>query len=77
MSVDRSGAGVAAGLFWDAVHDRVVLSTAPAGTRELKEYWKQLHNLVHELQHIFGGGYGEYYGLKKLMTRLAQHQLLL
>jgi hypothetical protein len=55
MSLDQSGAGVAAGLHWDAVHDRSAVLIG-SDSWDLSQYWRQLHNLTHEIEHIFGAG---------------------
>jgi hypothetical protein len=65
-SIDQSGAGVAAGLYWDAIHDRETLVNAAPGSWDLSQYWHQLHNMTHEIEHIFGAGIGEYYNLRQL-----------
>ena len=60
MGIDESGAGVAAGLYWDAVYDR---STLEDDSDELQQYWRQISNMVHEIEHVFGAGISEYYNL--------------
>ena len=65
MAFDDSCAGVAADLHWDAVHDRAALESA-TGTPAWLQYCRQLHHLLHELEHIFGAGIGEYYGLLRV-----------
>ncbi len=62
MAFDDSCAGVAADLHWDAVHDRSALKNQ-ASSDGLLEYCRQLHHLIHEIEHIFGAGVGEYYNL--------------
>ena len=57
---DMSGAGVAWGLKWDRIYNPSELID---GSRELEEYWFQIHAIVHELQHVFGAGLSEYYNL--------------
>ncbi len=59
-SFDSSGAGVASRLKWDAIHDRDSLT---GGSDELKQYWRQLNHITHEVEHIFGAGISEYYNL--------------
>jgi hypothetical protein len=54
---------VAAELYWDAIHNRNALLDLPADTRPIQQYIRQLHHLTHEIEHIFGAGYGEYYNL--------------
>ncbi len=61
MTFDSSGAGVAGGLFWDKIHDPDSLTGPDSDT---SEYWKQIHNIIHEFQHVFGAGISEYYNLK-------------
>ncbi|MGJ7553120.1 Ig-like domain-containing protein [Variovorax sp. RB3P1] len=57
--------GVAWNLNWVAIHDPLRLSRAPsAGVPESteKDYLgRQLKTLLHELEHVFGAGAGEYY----------------
>jgi len=60
MGIDESGAGVAAGLYWDAVYDR---STLEDDSGELQQYWRQINNMAHEIEHVFGAGISEYYNL--------------
>jgi len=62
-SFDISGAGVAAGLKWDAVHNPSVLAD---GSEDLRQYWRQIDHVVHEFEHVFGAGLGEYYGLARV-----------
>lgn len=66
MSFTTNGTGVAADLYWNAVHDRTALSNAAPDDFELWNYWRQLHNLAHEVGHIFGAGVGEYYSLRNV-----------
>ncbi len=58
-----SGAGVAAGLYWDAIYDR---STLVDGSRDMEEYWLQLDHATHEIEHVFGAGLTEYYSLARV-----------
>jgi len=57
--------GVAWNLNWIAIHDPLRLSRAPTpGAPESteKDYLaRQLKTLLHELEHVFGAGSGEYY----------------
>jgi len=62
-SFDVSGAGVAAGLYWDKIYDRATLLD---GSEELRQYWIQIDHLVHEIEHILGAGIGEYYNLAQV-----------
>jgi len=50
-------------LYWDAIHDPSTLQDESA---ELGEYWRQIRTIVHELEHYFGAGIGEYYNLLRL-----------
>jgi len=56
--IDWSGAGVLAGLKWTRLYDPDHLTAA-----SLPDYWTQINNMLHELAHVFGAGYGEYYRL--------------
>jgi hypothetical protein len=58
-----TGAGVAANLRWDAVHDRSALAD---GSRNMEEYWIQIDHIAHEFAHVFGAGVSEYYGLAQI-----------
>ena len=60
MSYDYSGASVAAGLNWDQIHDPMKLKDH---SPELKQYWTQIDHIIHEFEHAFGAGLGEYYRL--------------
>jgi hypothetical protein len=59
--VDRSGAGVLAGLKWTRLYDPDTITPA-----ELTDYWTQINNMLHELGHVFGAGIGEYYRLSNI-----------
>lgn len=63
---DQSGAGVAYGLYWDAIHDPSTLVDAPADSPELMQYWRQIDHLTHETEHMFGAGMGEYYRMAEV-----------
>ena len=63
MGFATNGAGVATGLYWDAVHDRAAVIHAAPGESDLWNFWRQLDTLAHEIGHIFGAGIGEYYSL--------------
>ena len=65
MAFDDSCAGVVADLHWDAVYDRAALEPK-SGTSAWLQYCLQLHHLMHELEHIFGAGIGEYYSLLRV-----------
>lgn len=66
MSFDVSGAGVAGELHWDKVYDRTEVMSLPAGSRGVDQYWRQIHNMTHEIEHIFGAGWGEYFSFRKV-----------
>lgn len=56
--LDASGAGVLAGLKWRKIYNPDEVSGA-----ELKDYWIQVNNMLHELAHVYKAGIGEYYKL--------------
>jgi hypothetical protein len=56
--LDTSGAGGAGWMHWTEIYDPAALEP---GSTELYEYWKQIDTLVHEFEHTFGAGSGEYY----------------
>jgi len=56
--MDKSGAGILAGLNWDKIHNPNDLDEDHFN---LKMYWIQINNMLHELGHIFGAALGEYY----------------
>src|SRR5215217_3648402 len=58
MGIDRSGAGVLAGLKWTKLYNPDKLKPD-----EVADYWTQINNMLHELAHVFGAGIGEYYNL--------------
>jgi hypothetical protein len=60
--LDTSGAGVLAGMRWVKLYDPLSLAQA-----DLQDYWTQINNMLHELAHIFGAGYGEYYNLWEVL----------
>jgi hypothetical protein len=62
-ALDQSGAGGAGGLKWDMIHDAASLQ---ADTPQLRQYWTQIDHIVHEIEHVFGAGIGEYYSPKIL-----------
>ncbi|MBE0543386.1 MAG: hypothetical protein IH623_18740 [Verrucomicrobia bacterium] len=66
MASSTNGAGVAQELYWDAVHDRAALVEAAPDDWILWNYWRQIHNLVHEMAHVFGAAVGEYYSLRNV-----------
>jgi hypothetical protein len=57
--------GVAWNLNWVAIHDPLRLSRAPSAaapeSTEKDYLGRQLKTLLHELEHVFGAGAGEYY----------------
>jgi len=59
--VDGSGAGVLAGLKWTRLYNPDAITPS-----ELKDYWTQINNMLHELAHVFGAGIGEYYRLSNI-----------
>lgn len=60
MSIDESGAGVAADLKWDKIYNPSMLTD---GSEGLMQYWRQIDHITHELEHVFGVGSGEFYSL--------------
>src|SRR5215213_5257451 len=69
--IDLSGAGVLAGLKWTRLYDPGQLAAA-----RVSDYWTQVNNMLHELAHVFGAGYGEYYGLASIQDTTAVAPLL-
>lgn len=69
--IDETGAGVLAGLKWTQIYDPDQLEPS-----QVKDYWTQIHNMLHELAHVFGAGYGEYYGLLTIQDTTATAPLL-
>jgi hypothetical protein len=69
--IDRSGAGVLAGLKWTRLYDPAQLTAT-----QVVDYWTQVNNMLHELAHVFGAGYGEYYGLASIQDTTAVAPLL-
>src|SRR6185503_13107869 len=59
--MDKSGAGVLAGLKWTRLYDP---DTLTAGA--VADYTIQLDHMLHELAHVFGAGIGEYYSLMSI-----------
>jgi hypothetical protein len=59
--IDFSGAGVLGGLKWTRLYDPAQLTAA-----QVADYWTQINNMLHELAHVFGAGYGEYYRLASI-----------
>lgn len=60
--VNDNGAGVLAGLKWTRVYDPDRLTSVA----DVIDYWTQINNMLHELAHVFGAGYGEYYNLANI-----------
>ena len=61
-----NGAGVATGMYWDAIHDRNALVNDAPDDWDLWNYWIQIHNTAHELGHVYGAASGEYYSLRNV-----------
>jgi len=59
--MDRSGAGVLAGLKWTRLYDPDNLTT-----NQVKDYAIQVDHMLHEMAHVFGAGMGEYYNLTSI-----------
>jgi len=64
--VNQSADGIAANLMWDTIHDRASLANKDPADWDAWNYWRQVHNLAHEIAHMFGAGYGEYYSFREL-----------
>lgn len=71
MAFDDSCAGVAADLHWDALYDRQALEWQ-SGTATVEDYGRQIQHLIHEIEHIFGAGVGEYYSLLRVADTTGQ-----
>lgn len=56
--LDLSGAGGATNMKWDRIHDPATLQP---DTEPMRQYWTQVSTMIHECQHSFGAGLGEYY----------------
>lgn len=69
--MDRSGAGVLAGLKWTRLYDPDNLETGL-----VTDYTIQLDHMLHELAHVFGAGIGEYYSLTSITDTTAISPLL-
>jgi hypothetical protein len=69
--IDKSGAGVIAGLRWTRLYDPDQLQAD-----ELADYWTQVNNMLHELAHVFGAGIGEYYNLSLVKDMTGVEPLL-
>ena len=69
--IDDSGAGVLAGLKWTRLYNPDQLMP-----NEVVDYWTQINNMLHELAHVFGAGYGEYYKLSTIQDTTGVSPLL-
>ena len=69
--MDKSGAGVLAGLKWTRLYDP---DTLAAGA--VADYTIQLDHMLHELAHVFGAGIGEYYNLMSINDTTGLEPLL-
>lgn len=58
-NITTNGAGVAAGLYWEAIHDRNAIANA-AGTPGMYNYLTQLRMLAVVFEQVFGAGKGAY-----------------
>jgi hypothetical protein len=63
VGIDVTGAGGPTGLQWDRIYDA---STLQPDTPEMMQYWRQIVTMIHECEHTFGAGVGEYYSLGML-----------
>jgi hypothetical protein len=57
-SVNGTGAGILNGMYWTQLYDP---DTLTADTVEMRNYWTQINTMLHEIGHVFGAGFGEYY----------------
>jgi hypothetical protein len=69
--IDSSGAGVLAGMNWTRLYDPDRLTPV-----QVTDYWTQIHNMLHEIAHVMGAGYGEYYSLIYIGDRTGVEPLL-
>lgn len=69
--LDVSGAGVLGGLQWLKIYDPDEVTGS-----ELKDYWLQVNNMLHELAHVFRAGIGEYYKLATIQDTTGVSPLL-
>ncbi len=69
--LDKSGAGVLAGLEWAKIYDPDLVTGS-----ELQDYWTQINNMLHELAHVFGAGIGEYYKLATIIDTSGEYPLI-
>ena len=58
VAIDISGAGGADNMHWTQIYDPA--SLAP-GSSELRDYSQHLTTIIHEFEHVFRAGFGEYY----------------
>lgn len=69
--MDKSGAGVLAGLKWTRLYDPDVLAAGAVA-----DYTIQLDHMLHELAHVYGAGIGEYYNLMSINDTTGLEPLL-
>jgi len=69
--MDKSGAGVLAGLKWTRLYDPESLAAGAVA-----DYTIQLDHMLHELAHVFGAGIGEYYNLMTINDTTGLEPLL-
>lgn len=69
--LDASGAGVLAGLKWKKIYNPDEVTGA-----DLKDYWIQINNMLHELAHVYKAGIGEYYKLATIQDTTGMYPLL-
>ena len=69
--IDTSGAGVLAGFKWTRLYNPDQLKAS-----NVSDYWTQINNMLHELAHVFGAGYGEYYRLSNIQDTTGISPLL-
>jgi len=62
--MDVSGAAVLADLKWAKIHN---VPKLVENTRDMEDYWIQINNMIHELEHSCGAGIGEYYSLSQVI----------
>jgi hypothetical protein len=59
-SFNQTGAGILNGMYWTQLYDP---DTLTADTVEMRNYWTQINNMLHEIGHDWGFGLGEVYNL--------------
>lgn len=63
VGIDVSGAAVLTDLKWAKIYDVArLIENIP----DIEDYWTQINNMVHELEHTCGAGAGEYYSLAQV-----------